>query len=252
MSVVASMILVVAALGGSMATARALGAVAGPEVVRKCFHVGAGLSLLALPFVFDGPAPVVALAVLAVVAFVAVRRVEALRRSVGVVLAGVGRDSAGEMWFAVGAGTLFCIADGDAMAFCVPVLVLALADAAAALVGQRFGSFAIFGGRKSLEGSAAFFVVALASAHAGLVLFGTVAGPRAVLVALLLASSLAVVEAASGKGIDNLTIPLGGFAVLRMTEAAPIRSLAVAGLASFAVACAAGWVATHEREGIRA
>lgn len=87
------------------------------------------------------------------------------------------------------------------------LLVLALGDAAAALVGQRFGRhpYHLLGSRRSWEGSGAMFLVS--ALVVGLVLQATGGGPRPLLAAgVALAATLA--EALSPAGSDNLTVPL--------------------------------------------
>lgn len=85
------------------------------------------------------------------------------------------------------------------------LLTLALADAAAALVGHRVGrrSYTLFGHRRTLEGSSAMFVVTglvVAAARAG-------AGQRVAGAALCAAAVATVAEGASPQGLDNLTVP---------------------------------------------
>jgi len=94
--------------------------------------------------------------------------------------------------------------------FYVPLLVLAIADPAAAIVGQRFpvGRYHIMGHQKTLVGSIAFASTAL--------LILTIAGfniQGALTIALL--SSLS--EALSKDGWDNLTIPMTVALVLFFT-----------------------------------
>jgi dolichol kinase len=109
---------------------------------------------------------------------------------------------------------ILSIAIPDLLSASVAVLVLALADPAAATVGRRFGRVKLFANR-SLEGSAAFFVVAFLAA---LAVIGNY-GPE--MLSLGSASIVAGVAALVGtlvelftRGVDdNFTIPLGvGFA----------------------------------------
>jgi phytol kinase len=140
------MALMLAALGVWMAVLRAYQSAAGPhpEVVRKLMHVGMGLTVLVFPWVFHEVWPVVAVAVLSLALLAAVRLVSGLRQRLGSVLGGVARKSLGEFYFAVSVAALFALSRGRPYAnilYCVPILVLALADAVAALIGLRYGQF---------------------------------------------------------------------------------------------------------------
>ena len=156
---------VLAALGFSMAglhwwqTRRAVA----PETVRKALHGLMGGVALTLPWVFDAFWPVAVLAGLSVALMLAVRRVPLLRRHVGGVLHGVGRRSYGEVCFPVAVCALFALSGGGGLSYTIPLLLLTLADSAAALVGVRLGRtrYATLDGFKSGEGSLAFFLVAL-------------------------------------------------------------------------------------------
>ena len=138
-----------------------------PELLRKGLHVVMGMALLPLPWVFDRAWPVVMLAILACGAMAAARASRRLRSGIGTVVGGVGRDSLGEIYFPAAVCLLFLLSRGDWLLYVVPILMLALADAAAALVGIRYGlsQYRTSDGHKSLEGSLAFFLVAFFSAH---------------------------------------------------------------------------------------
>ncbi len=91
-------------------------------------------------------------------------------------------------------------------AFSYAALMLAFADPAASLLGQRFDSlrWPVAGGRKSVLGSATFFAVAFALGTA----FALAVGNEAILAVAGVATALTAVEAAFGYGLDNLFIPV--------------------------------------------
>jgi dolichol kinase len=91
-------------------------------------------------------------------------------------------------------------------AFSYAALVLAFADPAASVVGQRWTSptWSIPGGRKSLFGSLTFFAVAVAVATA----FAWGAGSGTMLAVAGIAAVLTGIEASLGFGLDNLFIPV--------------------------------------------
>jgi len=205
-----------------------------PEVVRKLMHVGMGLVTLSLPWLFAEAWPVLALAVLSIAVLIALRVIPRWRQTLGCVIGGVHRRSFGEIYFAASAAILFAGAQGDAILFYVPMLILTLADAASALIGLRYGAlrFGAPGGEKSAEGSIAFFVVAFLSAHITLLLATGVSRVESLLIAATLALLLTLVEAMAWRGLDNLFIPLGGFVLLNsllmMDAATLLKHLAVA------------------------
>jgi phytol kinase len=185
-----------------------------PEHARKLVHVGLGLVCLTFPWLFHDARPVLGLAALAVAALAAVRLLEPLRVRFGCALHGVARRSYGEFAFVAGVVAAFLLAHGDALAFDVPVAVLTFADSIAALVGTRFGfhRFHTFEGTKSLEGSAAFFLVAVICIAGPLLLTGN---PAALPIALGASAILTLVEASGYAGLDNLLIPVAGALLVR-------------------------------------
>ncbi len=193
----------------------------GPEQARKLLHVGIGLVTLAFPWLFTGAAPVLVLAALALGWFELLRQSAPLQRHFAPVLQRVARAGRGESCFVAGTALAFLIADGSALVFCLPMAVLTLADAAAALVGQdaarRRGAPPPCG--KTLAGSTSFFGVAFVCAVAALSMAGWGVAPSLAM-ALLLASTTTLVEAAAGPGLDNLLIPVVGAALLRLAAPA--------------------------------
>lgn len=95
---------------------------------------------------------------------------------------------------------------GEQAACAVAVLVLGAADPVASIVGRRFGSIKLVNGR-SLQGSLAFLVVALAAALAVLVGWHPEL-PAPALVALAAALPATVAELVSRRLDDNFTVPL--------------------------------------------
>jgi phytol kinase len=110
----------------------------------------------------------------------------------------------------------FVLAGGDALLFQLSVLVLALADPAAALVGQRFGRlrYRLAGVTRSLEGSLGFAATAFGVTALALVASGRLGAPAALLCASAVAVVVAALEAASPPGLDNLAVPVGTLLVV--------------------------------------
>jgi dolichol kinase len=89
----------------------------------------------------------------------------------------------------------------------VGVLVLALADPAAGLLGRRFGRTRLRAGR-SLEGTLAFFVVGALAAFAWLSGTSALPAPSALILGVAGGSVGALTELASTRLDDNFTIPV--------------------------------------------
>ncbi len=209
--------LVIFVFVGLLLILRRYGRALQPETSRKLFHVSMGLFVLTLPLMFATAWPVIILSALTISVMIALRRVASLKERLGSVICGVKRRSLGEIYFPLGVGSVFCLSNGDRVLYSVPILILALADAAAALVGLRYGKwrFRAMGGYKSVEGSIAFFAVSFASVFLFLRLFGCAGEMEAALMAFALSFILMIVEALAWRGLDNALIPLCGFFLLK-------------------------------------
>jgi phytol kinase len=200
-----------------------------PEVVRKLLHVPMGLLTLTFPWLFDSGLPVVMLATVAVGSLLMLRYYQPLHLRFGSVLGGVGRRSLGEIYFPIAVALLFVLVHGNALLFCIPMLILTLADAVAAVIGVRYGQirYTTTDGQKSAEGSMAFFMVAFFSTHVPLLLVGNTGRAETLLIALILGLLVMLLEAIAWQGLDNLFIPIGGFILLRSHLSLSIADLLV-------------------------
>jgi len=176
------------------------------EAVRKALHVLMALAMLPLPYVLPDLRAVWALALAATGAMLAVRYVRALHTRVGCVVYGIERQSWGDLCFPFGIALVYSLTRGDVLVYEVAVAALALGDPAAALVGGRSReSVSIPGGWASVRGTLACAAVVL-----GVALVAGVAPG----VAVVVAGTAALVEAATGGGLDNVTLPLAVVLVL--------------------------------------
>lgn len=186
-----------------------------PELTRKAVHVGMGLIALSLPWVFAERWPVPVLCAGMGGAFVALKRY-ARASDLHAAMHDVNRASLGDLYFAVSIGILWVLAGSDRLLFVIPVLVLTLGDAVAALVGVRYGQLRFDGDAagKSVEGSAALFIVTLLSVHLPLTLSGRVGAAESVLIAGTMGVLVMVLEAVAWRGLDNVFVPIGAFIAL--------------------------------------
>lgn len=188
-----------------------------PELARKLFHVGGGLVTLGFPWLFSANWPVIVLAGFATLALLLVRYARPARRHLGGVLYGVERDSVGELCFPLAAAALFVLAERDPIFYCIPLSLLVLSDAAAALVGIEYGRrrYTTAGGYKSAEGSIAFCACSFLCVHVPLLLATELGRAETLLIALTLAILVTLIEGVAWHGLDNLFVPLFGFLILQ-------------------------------------
>ncbi len=207
------------------------------EHVRKTAHMLVGLLAATFPWIFASDWPVITLCAASLTLMILLRAVPRLRDSLGRVTNAVNRPSWGELLFPIGIGAAWVISNGEARLYVIPMLFLALGDAAAALVGREHGftRFRTTDGRKSVEGSLAFLIVGFASAMGALLALAPDIGPaRGALIALLLGILLMAFEAVSWRGLDNLILPVMGVLLLRIYLEMPASDL-IARLAAFAL-----------------
>lgn len=214
------------------------------ELTRKLVHVGMGLVVLPFPWLFHESWPVIILGGLAVITLLVVRLLPTWRQRIGNALYSVARESFGEIYFTLAVVIVFMLARGEPMLFVVPILILALADSIAALVGMRYGAthYTTLDGRKSAEGSGAFFIVAFLSCHLPLLLFTDVGHTESLLIGLTLGLLVTLLEAIAWRGLDNLFIPLGSLVLLKAYLTLDATDLGVhLGVAVALVAFVLGW-----------
>lgn len=225
------MLIVLAALAAAFLGTRLLERVASPnpELLRKLIHVVTGLVATSFPWLFDRAWPVLLLAGGSLLALVLLRSGVSVTRSLQGVLHGVERSSWGELLFPLSVVILFLLSKGDPLLFSVPVLILTLADALAALIGVYYGQihFSTLEGCKSIEGSLAFFIVAFLCVHVAVLLFADTGRVESLLIGLLMGVIVMMFEAVAWRGLDNLFIPLASYALLRSYLEMDAETLAI-------------------------
>lgn len=180
------------------------------ETSRKLAHVSAGVIAGSLPAFM----PVAHVAVLAA-GFIPIMLVSRRFRLLPSIHHAE-RTSLGETFFPVGvlgAAVFF----QRPLFFVFGVLVMAISDAVAGVVGARFGRhpYSVFGAHKTYEGSAGFFISTVLLSIATLIVGGAGIGETVVL-ALGLAIVLMLAESALGWGLDNTVLPVLGALLLSL------------------------------------
>ena len=211
-----------------------------PELKRKIAHIATGMAILPAPWVFTERYPVVVIVALALGAMALLRSKWFVGRSMNTVLHDVQRKSYGEFYLLFAIGFLFMTSKDSPILFVLPVTIIALSDAASALVGTVYGRkrLEIPGGQKSVEGVITFFVVTLIVSLILLMLMTDVAELNVILLSILIAGFCAYVERDSWRGLDNLFVPIGAHLLLIKLLSASLSIIAAAMLfiaISFAV-----------------
>ena len=200
----------VAVLLGLMAVVRQLAGhwSLSAEVQRKLVHIGTGLYALVLPWIFPQHWPVYVLVTVTLLVML-VLRLPGSR--LGGTLHGVDRQSYGDLLLAVSVGLCLFLAGDRLFLYVLPIAVLTLADAAAALAGSTYGRrfFPVEDSQKSIEGSTVFFAVTLLVSMVCLMLMTALPPLNILVLSVLVAAFGTLVEAASWRGFDNMFLPLG-------------------------------------------
>jgi len=177
-----------------------------PESTRKLVHLGGGIACLLFPLVITSPWVVLALSLGLVVVFVSGARRGFLKS-----ITRVTRKSRGSEFYPLAVFLLFLIAREAYWLYVAGILVLALADTGAALIGTRVGKhrFQVAEGEhKSLEGSLAYCLLAFLSIFLPMLWLGGFPLVTSVLVAFLVSVLLGGLEAVCVNGTDNICIPI--------------------------------------------
>ena len=184
------------------------------ETSRKTVHVGGCLVALAFPLAFKSHFSVLVLAVVSVLAIVVGGRLGLLHS-----INDVERKSQGGIFHPMAIYICFLMATlmGNMVYYAIAIMVMALSDTMAALVGQSYGIIKYDvddENRRSLEGSIVFFLLTFLIVHLSLLLLTEASRGGSVLAALLIAVLVTLFEAISLNGADNLFVPIGTIFIL--------------------------------------
>jgi phytol kinase len=213
------------------------------EMSRKMVHIGLGLTTLSFPWIFHDTWPVWVMCGVSIVTLVGLRH-KKFRNNLGQALHSVERTSYGEICFPISVAILFQLSHHDPVFYIIPLLVLTLADAFAAIVGVRYGKshYNAAEGIKSMEGSLFFFITAFLCVQIPLLLMSDFGNAQIILVALFIALLITLCEAVSWQGLDNLFIPLGAYMVLTHYLYFELNTLILLSGFLVAIVIAAGYI----------
>jgi phytol kinase len=201
--VVASFAWIAVVIGVGESARRLTGA--SPDLTRKIVHIGVGSWALPTALYFHSPG----WAAFCPLTFVLLNALSYYYRLMPVIEV-EGRGSPGTIYFPlVFAGLILILWPHGARAASVAGLyAMGFGDAAASIVGQRWGRhrYRIAGATKSWEGSLAFFIVSFVAIYLGTRLLSP--HPSIWLPSLGAALLATLAEAPAGHGLDNLTVPV--------------------------------------------
>ena len=208
-----------------------------PEHTRKLVHLGGGIACLFFPFLVQSPWVVLALALPLCGLFVAGSRFGFLKS-----LHGVARRSRGAEYYPLSVFLTFLMTPGRPWLYLSAVLVLAVGDAFAALIGSRYGvvRYEVEDDQKSLEGSLVFLVIAFLAIHLPTLLLTDLPRPVCVLAALLVAALVTGFEAISLEGADNLFVPFAVVVILGKITTKPLSEVIFQNLSLLAICLGVG------------
>jgi len=183
------------------------------ELTRKTVHLGTGLLTLLFPLWLNNHWFVLALcsSFLLILLF-------SLQFNLLLSINGVNRKTRGSILFPIIVYGCFLVYNQyeSLIYFYIPILILAICDPIAALVGKKFqiGKYKILGHTKTLIGSAAFCVSAFVVTAISMSLLSQVIINEILLYSFIIALSTTLAEAISQKGYDNFTIPVTAIVLL--------------------------------------
>jgi phytol kinase len=200
-------------------------------------HLGGGVACLSFPFLVESPWVVLALALPLTLLFVAGAKLGFLQS-----LHGVARRSRGAEYYPLSVFLVFVMTQGRPWLYLSAVLVLAVGDAFAALIGSRYGviRYEVEDETKSLEGSLVFLVIAFLAIHLPTLLLTDLPRSVCVLAAFLVAILVTGFEAISLEGADNLIVPLAVVVILGKITTKPLSEVVFQNLSLLVFCLAVG------------
>lgn len=184
-----------------------------PEITRKIVHVTTGLFILITPFVFDSSHPILAIALIFIPLNYTAVKIELFKS-----MHATERKSYGTIYYPISFFILTLLLwDNYKVILITSILILALADAMAAIVGTNVRQprrYTFGGEQKSIEGSVTMFITSFVIVVTCLNLLSfidsiDVSFAYSLWIAFITAVIASTCESVSYKGSDNLTVPLG-------------------------------------------
>jgi dolichol kinase len=214
------------------------------EWTRKFVHFFGGLIAATFPWAFTYRWTVVGLAATFTALIWGTRRLGLLRS-----VHGVERRSEGGVYYPVAILIVYLVGHQQPVFYLVAILALVVSDTLAALLGSSYGRqmYQVEGDRRSLEGSAVFFLTTFLATHLPLLLLAGLDPALSVLIGLQLAIIVTQLEAISLRGNDNLLVPVAAFYLLVKMTPREVDHMVGQMLAQLAIITLIGLVAWRTR-----
>lgn len=182
------------------------------ELARKFVHISTGLVIASWAFYLSiGQIQFISLVLL-----------------VGVILSkyfnifksvhGVKRKTWGEAFFAIGIGLVATLAPNE-WVYAIAILHMSLADGVAAIIGSAHGrttSYEVFGHKKSIIGSSAFYITSVIITLTLVILSPSGTFENIGLILFLVPLTTTITENIAYNGVDNVVVPMAVLGVLQM------------------------------------
>lgn len=184
------------------------------EVTRKFSHFSGAIVSLIFPFIFQSYITVLSLCIIFCL-FMLISKKFDLMKSIH----NIDRNTDGAVYHPIAILTCFVYAQilNQPWFYVISILILAISDAAAALVGKTYGHISYTvdtGSKKTLEGSLIFFFTSFLIVHIVLLLATHTGRLESVLIALLIALIVTLFESLSLRGCDNFFVPIASMVIL--------------------------------------
>ncbi|MFA5833986.1 MAG: DUF92 domain-containing protein [Bacteroidota bacterium] len=177
------------------------------EFTRKFVHIISGILMMCAPYVFYSGIPAVTIAGIMVIGTFLSIRFDFLKS-----IHGTDRTSYGTMYHPLSFLVLVLLFwDISPMILSISVLILAIPDALAAIIGQNVRTrhfLSIGANKKTVEGSITMFLSTVASILLGFYFFNVTAETSIIIIAVVTSLFATGWELISFKGLDNFTVPL--------------------------------------------
>lgn len=177
------------------------------EKTRKFVHFTSGAICLSFPYLLTSHISVLILCVTFIGIMYLSKKYNFLQS-----IHEVKRNSEGGVYFPIAVYLTFLIAIiyGYPSYYVLAILILAISDSTAALIGKRYGKhiYLVEDDNKSLEGSVAFFITSFLILFIGLSFLSELSIINILLLSIYISIVVTAIEAISLSGTDNLFIPL--------------------------------------------
>jgi uncharacterized protein (TIGR00297 family) len=178
-----------------------------PEITRKLVHILTGLLIFFAPNVFYSGVPAILLAILFIVVNLFAVQFDLLKG-----MHGTNRHSYGTVYYPLSFLILVLLFwDSASYIISISILVLAVGDASAAIVGENLRSphlFYLTSDKKSFEGSTVMLITTFLIVYGSMYYLNIEPTYNPFIIATVTALFATVFEAVSSRGFDNCAIPL--------------------------------------------